>query len=209
MIENNPVNNPSHYTNAPFECFELTREYPFAGGNAIKYVFRHRAKNGVEDLKKAAWYLDHATCDELRPRADRHDMTDFGYRCGLVFSKAMAGDERDLDSLGATVWRRMPLFMAGRVSSGLEATPTATRRACAMLRILQHADWQGMAPFWKGMWELAHGYDSGLTRARRAVTRRISLMESPLTDDELLLLDGWSPTPTALWRLKARGSIDY
>ncbi len=47
-----------------------------------------------------------------------------------------------------------------------------------------------MAPFWKGMWELAHGYDSGLTRALRAVTRRISLMESPLTDDELLLLDG-------------------
>lgn len=89
--------------------------------------------------------------------------------CGLVFSKAMAGDERDLDSLGATVWRRMPLFMAGRVSGGLEATPTATRRA---------------------------------------VTRRISLMESPLTDDEILLLDGWSPTPTALWRLKARGRID-
>ena len=56
--------------------------------------------------------------------------------------------------------------------------------------------------------EIAHGYDSGLTRARRAVTRRISLMESPLTDEELLLLDGWSPTPTALWRLKARGSID-
>lgn len=48
----------------------------------------------------------------------------------------------------------------------------------------------------------------GLTRARRAVTRRISLMEFPLTDDELLLLDGWSPTPTALWRLKARGRID-
>lgn len=174
MIENDLVSNPSHYTNAPFECFDLTREYPFAGGNAIKYVFRHRAKNGVEDLKKAAWYLDHATCEELRPRADRHDMTDFGYRCGLVFSKAMAGDERDLDSLGATVWRRMPLFMAGRVSGGLEATPTATRRACAM----------------------------------RAVTRRISLMESPLTDDEILLLDGWSPTPTALWRLKARGRID-
>lgn len=38
--------------------------------------------------------------------------------------------------------------------------------------------------------------------------QRIALMESPLTDEELLLLDGWSPTPTALWRLKARGSID-
>lgn len=62
------------------------------------------------------------------------------------------------------------------------------------------------APF--ECFDLAHGYDSGLTRARRAVTRRISLMESPLTDDEILLLDGWSPTPTALCRLKARGRID-
>ena len=43
---------------------------------------------------------------------------------------------------------------------------------------------------------------------RRGIARGISLMESPLTDEELLLLDGWSPTPTALWRLKARGSID-
>lgn len=61
------VNHPSHYEAGPFECIELTRLYPFAGGNAIKYVFRHRAKNGVEDLEKALWYLDHATADELRP----------------------------------------------------------------------------------------------------------------------------------------------
>lgn len=55
---------------------------------------------------------------------------------------------------------------------------------------------------------LLEAKSAGSTRARRAVTRRISLMESPLIDEELLLLDGWSPTPTALWRLKARGSID-
>lgn len=29
-----------------------------------------------------------------------------------------------------------------------------------------------------------------------------------MAGDEILLLDGWSPTPTALWRLKARGRID-
>jgi hypothetical protein len=27
-------------------------------GNVIKYVSRERYKNGVEDLKKAKWYLD-------------------------------------------------------------------------------------------------------------------------------------------------------
>lgn len=33
-------------------------------------------------------------------------------------------------------------------------------------------------------------------------------MSAALDGDEILLLDGWSPTPTALWRLKARGRID-
>lgn len=30
----------------------------FAAGNVIKYVGRYRRKNGLEDLKKAKWYLD-------------------------------------------------------------------------------------------------------------------------------------------------------
>lgn len=29
-------------------------------GNVIKYVLRYRHKNGVEDLRKARWYLDRA-----------------------------------------------------------------------------------------------------------------------------------------------------
>lgn len=149
------VNHPSHYEAGPFECIELTRLYPFAGGNAIKYVFRHRAKNGVEDLEKALWYLDHATADELRP---------------------------------------MPC--------------ASNSKACHLLRVLERADWQVMAPFWKGMWELAQGYDSGLTRAHRAVDRRVRLLETPLTDDELRLLDGWSAKPEAAWRLRA-GGFEY
>lgn len=28
-------------------------------GNIIKYICRWKHKNGVEDLKKAKWYLDH------------------------------------------------------------------------------------------------------------------------------------------------------
>ena len=44
-----------------------------------------------------------------------------------------------------------------------------------------------------------------LTRARRAVERRIALLESDYSDDELRLLDGWSAPPAAMWRLRARG----
>jgi hypothetical protein len=30
----------------------------FIEGNIVKYVSRYKAKNGLEDLKKAKWYLD-------------------------------------------------------------------------------------------------------------------------------------------------------
>jgi len=30
----------------------------FCTANALKYLWRWKAKNGVEDLKKARWYID-------------------------------------------------------------------------------------------------------------------------------------------------------
>jgi len=53
------VNHPPHYNGHPsgIECIEVTEQLPFNLGNAFKYVFRHRAKNGREDLLKAEWYL--------------------------------------------------------------------------------------------------------------------------------------------------------
>ena len=58
------VNNPPHYNQAGVECIEAIRaatdegyEY-YLQGNIIKYLWRYRYKNGVEDLKKAQWYLD-------------------------------------------------------------------------------------------------------------------------------------------------------
>lgn len=166
------VNHPAHYEAGPFECVELTRLYPFMGGNAIKYVYRHRLKGrDTEDLRKALWYLDHAKPDELRPSYTR--------ALGAATPPPVSSMEADL------------------------AHPD--NGATHLLRVLEHADWQDMTPFWKGMWELARGHDSGLTRARRAVSRRINLIESDHSDDELRLLDGWSASPAAMWRLKARG----
>ncbi len=45
------------YTIQPIEFF-YRNNVPFIEGNIIKYVLRHKNKNGVEDLKKARHYVD-------------------------------------------------------------------------------------------------------------------------------------------------------
>jgi hypothetical protein len=58
MIET--VDHPPHYTTHPsgVECIQITEHFGFILGNVIKYVWRAEYKNGLEDLKKARWYLD-------------------------------------------------------------------------------------------------------------------------------------------------------
>lgn len=59
------VNAPAHYTSGKVECIDaiesmLTRDefIGFLRGNILKYQWRYKIKNGVEDLKKAQWYFD-------------------------------------------------------------------------------------------------------------------------------------------------------
>lgn len=72
------VNHPPHYNQGDVECIDAIRamlsheEYiGYLRGNSLKYRWRFRFKNGVEDLKKAEWYeerllevLAHATTEE-------------------------------------------------------------------------------------------------------------------------------------------------
>lgn len=58
------VNHPSHYTFGSIEVVAYIRDKmspdEFQGycmGNILKYISRHKHKNGVEDLKKAQVYL--------------------------------------------------------------------------------------------------------------------------------------------------------
>lgn len=51
------INSPPHYTTNGMECIDVSEHMPFCVGNAFKYVWRYKKKNGVEDLKKALWYL--------------------------------------------------------------------------------------------------------------------------------------------------------
>ena len=57
--------NPSHYRGNGIECIEYMKErlnrdafLGYLNGNVIKYTHRWQDKNGVEDLRKARWYLD-------------------------------------------------------------------------------------------------------------------------------------------------------
>lgn len=64
--EQDMVNHPSHYNQGKYECIEVMEEVfgkeaveHFCLLNAFKYVWRSGHKNGMEDLKKASFYLDY------------------------------------------------------------------------------------------------------------------------------------------------------
>lgn len=58
------VNHPSHYNQGNYECIDVMIEtfgkeatMDFCLLNAFKYIWRTGEKNGIEDIKKAIWYL--------------------------------------------------------------------------------------------------------------------------------------------------------
>ena len=60
-MSHDPVHRPEHYTSYPVEVIQLTEHLNFCRGNAVKYIARAGLKNidkEVEDLEKAAWYID-------------------------------------------------------------------------------------------------------------------------------------------------------
>lgn len=60
MSQHDAVDHPKHYTSHPsgVECIQVTEHMGFNLGNAIKYIWRADLKNNsIEDLRKAAWYV--------------------------------------------------------------------------------------------------------------------------------------------------------
>lgn len=62
-IQSDMVNHPPHYNQYGIECIDAIKACTGKGfeaylqGNILKYLWRYDYKNGVEDLKKAQWYL--------------------------------------------------------------------------------------------------------------------------------------------------------
>ena len=50
----------THYSNLAIEPIDFitANNLGFCEGNIVKYIARWQAKNGIEDLKKARWYID-------------------------------------------------------------------------------------------------------------------------------------------------------
>ncbi len=61
-----PVERPAHYNQGEIECIDaiavattsLQGIEAVCTGNAIKYLWRWKGRNGKEDLWKARWYID-------------------------------------------------------------------------------------------------------------------------------------------------------
>lgn len=66
-VNNDSVNHPSHYTKGGIECIDCIESVissvsdpvqAFLVGQVVKYLYRYTMKNGLEDLRKAQWYLN-------------------------------------------------------------------------------------------------------------------------------------------------------
>ncbi len=68
------VNHPPHYTAHPsgVECVDVAEHYGFNIGNAIKYLWRAglKAKDPIEDLRKASWYVNREIERLLKARGE-------------------------------------------------------------------------------------------------------------------------------------------
>lgn len=79
------VNNPKHYAGGTsLECIEAMRitfskeaVANFCLCNAYKYLWRHKLKNGKEDLMKAKWYMDYIDANNLEVLLDSGQLDSF------------------------------------------------------------------------------------------------------------------------------------
>jgi hypothetical protein len=66
------IDSPAHYGGKGnvYEAINIIEAYnmDFVEGNVLKYLLRYKKKNGLEDLRKAKWYLERLIANEERER---------------------------------------------------------------------------------------------------------------------------------------------
>ena len=82
LMNNDAINHPVHYQgNNGLEVFDVMEAFmsdvsgidAVCMGNVIKYILRWKHKNGVEDLKKARWYLNKLIDNQAKTLEARND----------------------------------------------------------------------------------------------------------------------------------------
>lgn len=72
------INHPSHYTQGDIECIDAIKAATVGKtgieavctAQIIKYIWRFNDKNGVEDVRKAKWYIDRLIKELTSERTD-------------------------------------------------------------------------------------------------------------------------------------------
>lgn len=107
MPDNSKVDHPSHYSGSieaidaiAAATAELEGVEAFDTGNALKYLWRWKRKNGVEDLNKAIWYIQHLIKHQEEAVETQPSLRD--YMTGV---KAMPANTTDqlMRNLGADI----------------------------------------------------------------------------------------------------------
>jgi len=107
------VNHPSHYNMGKYECIDVMEDVfgdeavgNFCMLNAFKYLYRHKHKGGVEDIKKAVWYLNKylnfMDGDEEKPIIPNTEKLDNGFSGTVIQKDFKTGEERQF-SVGDVV----------------------------------------------------------------------------------------------------------
>ena len=81
MIDN--VNHPSHYNQGGIECIDALKAATVGKtgieaicvANVIKYCWRYEEKNGLEDVKKAQFYINRLI-QELEKKKENYPLSD-------------------------------------------------------------------------------------------------------------------------------------
>lgn len=83
-MTNDPIN-PDHYRTGKVECIDAIEAATIGKSgieavctaNVIKYLYRYEAKNGLQDVLKAKWYMDKLVDVLTQQRADSEAVDDF------------------------------------------------------------------------------------------------------------------------------------
>lgn len=102
-----PVKKPAHYTYGRYEAIDVIEELTagasgpegFLLGNVLKYLWRYRRKNGMEDLRKAMWYLERLIQRGITPATSPEETT--GEDDGTPLGEILIRDNRPVFSATA------------------------------------------------------------------------------------------------------------
>lgn len=118
------VNHPSHYTQGGVECIDAitaatvnkTGIEAVCTANVIKYLWRYEAKNGLEDVKKAQWYLNRLIAELEGPKAEPVECAE----CNHVWHHGKTYNGK----------KRSHCLQCGKVEYELEGKPVAQEVEC-------------------------------------------------------------------------------